>query len=715
MSGNRNGSGGAIPTIDPMRVVRQYFWWLVASVIIGAFFGGAAHVVLMRTNPVFTSEGFFRVNPPSGGDVKEISEGQNVSAQVMERILATEALAMIQPTILNNAIKHPSVRETVYVQSYIENGSLLTEQAVEGLQSQVTATPYSDSQMVRVALTGPSANDVTRMLASIMDAYEDHNQSLKARTRSSYSESLLKRKSDLDDELEQIEEDLEEYIARHNVPHNPNFDADNIEVTQLVTSIRQDKDILGTLRGQNQTLQSRLADPAAPFTDEERRFAETDPQVLGFETQLLELQRELRSMRTRYGANHRTVRLLEEQVSATQAEREDELRAVLERNLLINIQQVQNQLNGLEQALSLKENELAAKRTRVAELSVHQRYIESRQSERQNLAEQIAALSEHLLDANFWFDQKNTNVVTLVEPASRPTSPSFPKLFVMLPLGVLLIGGLTSGAVFLRELTDQRVRGPNDIAVLPHGQLLGVIPHLSEEPSRHRKVELLSLKAPRGLIAESVRQLRNNVMRTMDQFDYRSLVIMGGQPGTGTTALITNLAVSFGHSERRVLIIDANFRRPQMSKALSVDSSPGLGDALGGAASITEVVQETKAPGVSVITAGSAEHRVFERLTTGAFRAALDRLEADFDIILIDAPAAVAAGDSLAVADCADASMLVVRAMREERGLVARMIRQLNDARATHLGVVLNAVRSETGGYLKRNFRHMEAYQKDVA
>jgi Mrp family chromosome partitioning ATPase len=83
-----------------------------------------------------------------------------------------------------------------------------------------------------------------------------------------------------------------------------------------------------------------------------------------------------------------------------------------------------------------------------------------------------------------------------------------------------------------------------------------------------------------------------------------------------------------------------------------------------------------------------------------------------FDLVLVDAPAAVVSGDWQTLANHVDASVLVVRCMQEERGLVSRLIAQLRDARPTHLGVIINAVRSEAGGYLKRNLKQMDQYQR---
>jgi Mrp family chromosome partitioning ATPase len=124
------------------------------------------------------------------------------------------------------------------------------------------------------------------------------------------------------------------------------------------------------------------------------------------------------------------------------------------------------------------------------------------------------------------------------------------------------------------------------------------------------------------------------------------------------------------------------------------------------------VVQATSTPGLDLLGAGSKEQRVFERLATEAMGELLTKVRMMYDIVLIDVAPAIVAGDGVSLAHRCDSSILVVKAMSEKRGMVARIKNDLTDARSEFLGVIVNAVKSATGGYMKGNIKAAHEYQQ---
>jgi Mrp family chromosome partitioning ATPase len=139
------------------------------------------------------------------------------------------------------------------------------------------------------------------------------------------------------------------------------------------------------------------------------------------------------------------------------------------------------------------------------------------------------------------------------------------------------------------------------------------------------------------------------------------------------------------------------------------DDEPGLGDVLLGKLSPDQAARPTDS-GIHVVTAGTPANRVFERLNNGQFDRLIAELRSRFDLVLVDAPPAVVAGDALALAGKLDSAVMVVRAYQEQRGLVARLLNQLVDAHCEVLGIVLNRPRGTAGGYFKKNFAEMARY-----
>jgi capsular exopolysaccharide synthesis family protein len=181
-------------------------------------------------------------------------------------------------------------------------------------------------------------------------------------------------------------------------------------------------------------------------------------------------------------------------------------------------------------------------------------------------------------------------------------------------------------------------------------------------------------------------------------------------PDAGTTTIINNLAGSLVATGRKIVVVDANFRRPRVEESFGVERSPrGLGDALASEAPIDSVVVTT-ADSIDLIGAGSEINRVFERLNTSAMDDLLDTLKRRYDFVLIDGPPGVVSGDALVLASKCDATTLIVRAGSEERGLIGRLINQLRQMEASFIGVIFNRPRHTAGGYFKKNFQTMASY-----
>jgi capsular exopolysaccharide synthesis family protein len=266
--------------------------------------------------------------------------------------------------------------------------------------------------------------------------------------------------------------------------------------------------------------------------------------------------------------------------------------------------------------------------------------------------------------------------------------------------------------IFIRELTDQRIKSASDLSILPGAQLLGVIPDLEEDPTKCETAELVIKRHPNSVLAESYRQVCTPLSKGLDRAGHQTLVFVGGLPGTGTTTVATNVATGLAAAGRNVVVVDANFRRPRLGGTFALDNDRvGLGDLIqGDGATVEQAITEDAETGVKVITAGTAATRVVDRLNTERFDSVVAELRGRFDVIIFDAPPAVVAGDALMLANRVDAAVLVVRANQEQRGLVARLMNQLGNAHCDLLGLVLNRPLGTAGGYFKKNYAAMAAY-----
>jgi capsular exopolysaccharide synthesis family protein len=257
---------------------------------------------------------------------------------------------------------------------------------------------------------------------------------------------------------------------------------------------------------------------------------------------------------------------------------------------------------------------------------------------------------------------------------------------------------------------DQRVKSVSDLAVLPGANVLGGIPDLADDPTKTTAAELVVRKHPTSVLAESYRQITTSLLPMMDRNGHQTLLMVGVMPGAGTTTVISNIAATAASSGRSVLVVDANFRRPRLAQAMGLSNDAvGLADLLSGAATLDQAIVDA-GDGISVISAGTPANRVFDRVSNGTFESLVAEWRGQFDLIIFDAPPVIVAGDAMVLANKVDAAVLVVRAHQEHRGLVARMMHRLADARCEMLGVLLNRPRGITGGYFKKNYATMAQY-----
>jgi len=245
---------------------------------------------------------------------------------------------------------------------------------------------------------------------------------------------------------------------------------------------------------------------------------------------------------------------------------------------------------------------------------------------------------------------------------------------------------------------------------LPGARLLGMVPDLADEPTDAARVEMIVRDHPASIVAESYRQCYSSLLQSVTDESISSIMVVGGLPDSGATSVTTNLAITALASGRSIAVVDANFRRPRVAELMGLEPNEvGLGEVLAGDATIEEALHKTR-EGITVLTAGDSASRVFERLNTEALSEVLEQLTARVDLVFIDAPPLVVAGEALAISNRVDATVLVARAYSEQKGLVARLVHQLSSQTSSFLGVILNRPRITAGGYYRENFKAMASY-----
>ena len=312
----------------------------------------------------------------------------------------------------------------------------------------------------------------------------------------------------------------------------------------------------------------------------------------------------------------------------------------------------------------------------------------------QNRAQSLGVLAE----------LKNATVA-VAQAATVPTTPSSPKTRRNTFLGGVLGLLLGLGLVFLLERFDRRIREPKDLEVIYGLPLLGVVP---ESKALSRSTRRGGGGAP-GVLppgeAESFQLIRAHLRYFNIDRQVRTLLVASAAPGDGKTTIARHLAGAAARVGARVLLVEADLRRPTLAQQLNVQSGPGLADVLIGAVMMGEATQainldapsgdSVKGRNFDVLVAGAAlPPNPGELLESRAMETLLERAQSSYDLIVIDTPPLTAVSDAFPLLRKVDGVVIVGRVGRNRRDVAQRLHETLSGAGAPLLGVIANGFKA---------------------
>ena len=282
---------------------------------------------------------------------------------------------------------------------------------------------------------------------------------------------------------------------------------------------------------------------------------------------------------------------------------------------------------------------------------------------------------------------------TVVDPPRLPSAPVSPQPLRNLALGLVLGLLLGLGLAVLRELLDNSVKAVRDVPALAEVPILA---HLAFDPAVQKQplISNLPSHAPR---AEAYRILRTNFSFIDVDHASKAFVVTSALPGEGKSTIAINAAIAMAEAGQRVLLLDADLRRPQVETVLRLAGGVGLTTLLVGSASVDEVLQVHAESGLHVIAAGSVPPNPAELLQSRTMHEVLDDLRSRYDVIVIDAPPLLPVTDAAVLASITDGAVLVVRHGKTTRDQLTQAVARLESVESAPLGVILNMVPVKSG------------------
>lgn len=281
-------------------------------------------------------------------------------------------------------------------------------------------------------------------------------------------------------------------------------------------------------------------------------------------------------------------------------------------------------------------------------------------------------------------DNVNVEVVARAQPPDSPIAPR--KRLIVL---TALLAGLVAGVMLsvLRHLLDTRVRSAEDVQGLTDAALLGSIPRL-----RRVKGMAVSAIAPLSVASEAYRRVQTNLQFLGASERLRSIVVTSSVDGEGKSVTSVNLAIALAEKGKRVLLVDADMRRPSLGTYCHLEESAGLTTVLIGMADLESVTQSWGQPTLDVLTVGELPPNPSQLVDSASMRLLLERATAAYDIVVLDAPPLLPVADAAVLGRITDGALVVAGCHKLRDHQLTAALASLEAVDARCLGIVANQV-----------------------
>lgn len=357
---------------------------------------------------------------------------------------------------------------------------------------------------------------------------------------------------------------------------------------------------------------------------------------------------------------------------------------------------IQEQLRKLEQSMRETEAEIDRRR---ADLSAALSARQIRQYE-----DQIAALEAKQATLQSTYigllastDQGSTNTVNVLDPPTVPVEPVPDRMYLYVLVAMVIGAGVAIAGAYVLELFDERLVNIEQIQEATGLTTLGTLPEARFDGASD---SLIMLNNPHSSNAEAFRVLRTNLLFASVDHPLRTLLVTSPTPAEGKSFVSSNLAVAFAQTGKRVILIDADLRKPTLHRVFGLVNNVGVTSALvSGVDAVANSLQPTVIPELRVMTSGPLPPNPSELLSSHRMQELLQHLESYCDIIVIDSPPVVVVSDTAVLAGRTDGVLLVLSSDKMRRDLARNTVAALNQVNAFILGAAINRVTGGEHGY----------------
>lgn len=664
---------------------------LIATILVAAV--GVAVVVTMLQTPRYTAATSVQINTQSdqvlGDQLGDKSAVTSEDSFDIDRFLNSQLEILRSRTLAERVVRRLNLGSDARFFTSMDLPGIdpklsepqRRERAINLLRAAMGVDLPRDTRIAHVSVTTTDPAYSARIANAFAEEFIQAN--LQRRFDSSaYARTFVAQQ--MDDarvRLENSERDLNNYarqagLIRSRQPSTGPDGASADSGPQSVTaaSLGQINEAANRARAAVTEAESRWqAESAVPLMQSQAVLSNAAIQTLTSQKALIETQ--LQSQKARYLPDHPAVRQLEAQVEAINAQ----IRAVAQgvrngiRNNVVAARQAETRLR--EQVAQLQ-NATMSEQDRSVRYNTLAREADTNRQLYEGLLQRYRELN-----AAAGISSSN---IAIIDPAQTPTIPSSPNLLRNIALALVLGFAVAAVVVYLRDQLDDRVRMPEDVEAKVHLPLLGVIPKETEDDLGKQ------LADPKSPLSEAYASLRGSLMYSTTQGLPPILLITSSQQSEGKSTTSFAIARALSRVGKRVLLIDADMRRPSIHHRIGVANDAGISTLLTTpGADMLAVVRASDEPNLFVITSGPHPPSPSELLASPRMAEILEELAKHFDSLVIDSPPVLGLADAPVLSAIADGVAFVIEAESGQRGAVKAALRRLRAMKPTIIGAIL--------------------------
>ena len=713
------------------KVIRKRRWTVLTAFIV---LFGVVLVGTLRQRPVYRAKALLEIEKenPSLVTPQELFQLDEVSDSYLEteyKVLNSEDLAervvaqlgidrmaefrpgkRLWPWTANH---DPAANSLTAEASVTEGDPSLQETVLARFENRLNVKPFRRSRAIEISFDSQDPNLAANVVNAVASNYIDKNLEARWVAAQKASEWLSQQMLDLKAKLEKSQDDLQKYAADNDLLflETDKGNSENV-VNQSLRELQEELIRTQAARYEKESLYRlvRTSDYGSlPGVFDNKLLQDLS-------VRLAELQRERAQLATTFTEDYPKVQQIQSQIA--------EIQAALERERQRAAQRISNDYFAAVRREALVQGAFADKQKQanlIAEKSVQygilSREVESNKS-------MYEGLLQRLKEAGVSAGLKASNI-RVVDPAKPPYKPVSPNVPFNLGCAAILGLGLGVCAAFVQEHLDQTFENAEDVERFLRLPALAFIPSLESlnghPPNGHAELEQgltlgltgahdasneVSVQSlPRNDCAlqkdadllEAFRGLRTSVLLSSGGRSASSILVTSAQNGEGKTTIAANLATSLAQMGRRVLLIDADMRRPTLQKYFPQRGSQ-LSSYLAGEGTWQEMAYHTAVRGLYVLLCGPLPVNPAELLSSDRMRALIQQAATEYDFVILDSPSLLNAVDSRILANVAEATILVVKGGDTPRQVVQYAESQARTAGANLIGVVLNNLNIHSNG-----------------